>query len=104
MPGAGAPLADLQVRSMRESWPSPFPPSIRTYLRGVKIYMYMYMKIDRSDRWLGSWRSTSFLLDPVGSSPPRLPPRSKLDALAKVQGQGLTLLCEAQASPPPLYR
>ncbi|KAK1126114.1 hypothetical protein K0M31_004755 [Melipona bicolor] len=43
-------------------------------------------------------------VQPVGSSPPRLPPRSKFDGLANVQGQGLTLLCEAQASPSPLYR
>lgn len=59
--------------------------------------------IDRSRDW---WREFSpfCILEPVGSSPPRSPPRSKLDALIKTQGRAATLLCEAQSSPPPLYR
>lgn len=50
----------------------------------------------------GFWKFC--FLEPIGSSPPRLPPRSKFDGMMKVQGQAVTLLCEAQGSPIPFFR
>ncbi|KAH0947632.1 hypothetical protein HN011_008031 [Eciton burchellii] len=45
----------------------------------------------------GSMKTSIF--EPIGGSPPRLPPKSKFDVIWKIQGQAVTLLCEAQAKP-----
>ncbi|XP_050478321.1 cell adhesion molecule Dscam2 isoform X6 [Bombus huntii] len=71
---------------------------------GYKTYQCRTKHRLTGETRLSATKGRLVITEPVGSSPPRLPPRSKFDGLAKVQGQALTLLCEAQASPPPLYR
>ncbi|KAF4517354.1 hypothetical protein B566_EDAN011741 [Ephemera danica] len=43
-------------------------------------------------------------LEPIGSAPPRLPPKSKLDAVVGVAMSSLVLACDAQAFPVPKFR
>ncbi|XP_068973081.1 cell adhesion molecule Dscam1 isoform X9 [Bombus flavifrons] len=71
---------------------------------GYKTYQCRTKHRLTGETRLSATKGRLVITEPVGSSPPRLPPRSKFDGLVKVQGQSLTLLCEAQASPPPLYR
>ncbi|XP_043509530.1 Down syndrome cell adhesion molecule-like protein Dscam2 isoform X3 [Frieseomelitta varia] len=71
---------------------------------GYKTYQCRTKHRLTGETRLSATKGRLVITEPVGSSPPRLPPRSKFDGLDKVQGQGLTLLCEAQASPSPLYR
>lgn len=49
-------------------------------------------------------RNLIIQIEPVGSSPPRVPSRAKTDVAEKPQGGVVTLLCEAQSYPAPLYR
>ncbi|KAG8244652.1 hypothetical protein J6590_017597 [Homalodisca vitripennis] len=42
--------------------------------------------------------------EPIGSTPPRLPPKSKLDAVSGVTKQSVVLPCDAQANPVPIFR
>ncbi|XP_076544935.1 Down syndrome cell adhesion molecule 1 isoform X6 [Osmia lignaria lignaria] len=71
---------------------------------GYKTYQCRTKHRLTGETRLSATKGRLVITEPVGSSPPRLPPRSKFDGLSKMQGQASTLLCEAQASPAPLYR
>lgn len=45
-----------------------------------------------------------WILEPVGSTPPRLPPKSKLDAVIGICDGPVVLPCDAQANPNPMFR
>lgn len=45
-----------------------------------------------------------FIVDPIGYTPPRLPPKSKLDAVSGRTDVEVVLPCDAQASPLPRFR
>jgi len=45
-----------------------------------------------------------WILEPVGSTPPRLPPKSKLDAVIGISDHPVVLPCDAQANPNPMFR
>ena len=45
-----------------------------------------------------------WILEPVGSTPPRLPPKSKLDAVIGICDHPVVLPCDAQANPNPMFR
>ena len=44
------------------------------------------------------------VLEPIGSTPPRLPPKSKLDAVVAILNRATVLPCDAQANPIPFFR
>ncbi|KAI4460603.1 basigin related [Holotrichia oblita] len=48
-------------------------------------------------------RSIFALVEPIGLTPPRLPPKSKLDAVSGEAGQTLVLPCDAQSNPVPKF-
>lgn len=43
-------------------------------------------------------------VEPIGSTPPRLPPKSKLDAIFDRCCHTVVLPCDAQADPVPVFR
>jgi len=45
-----------------------------------------------------------WVLEPIGSTPPRLPPKSKLDAVIGICYHPVVLPCDAQANPIPVFR
>jgi len=46
----------------------------------------------------------NLLLDPVGTSSPDLPTKERYQTMDGVEKSSVTILCSAQASPPPAYR
>ena len=42
--------------------------------------------------------------EPVGSVPPRLPPKSKFDSVHRLAGRPVAIVCDAQSHPVPIYR
>lgn len=40
----------------------------------------------------------------VGSSGPKFTSRTELEAFSEREGEGVSLFCQAQASPPPAFR
>lgn len=44
------------------------------------------------------------ILEPVGYTPPRLPPKSKLDAVQTKSKRAVVMPCDAQANPLPTFR
>jgi hypothetical protein len=45
-----------------------------------------------------------WILEPVGSTPPRLPPKAKLGAVIGICDHPVVLACDAQANPNPMFR
>ncbi|XP_050461762.1 cell adhesion molecule Dscam2 isoform X6 [Cataglyphis hispanica] len=71
---------------------------------GYKTYQCRTKHRLTGETRLSATKGRLVITEPVGSSPPRLPPRSKFDGMMKIEGQAVTLLCDAQASPSPLFR
>lgn len=45
-----------------------------------------------------------FFVEPIGYAPPRLPPKSKLDAVIGQTKEVIVLPCDAQSYPAPKFR
>lgn len=58
----------------------------------------------RKGRWAGRGPTGAVLTEALALSGPRLPSRNKAQTFEVESGQSTTLLCEAQAAPPPSTR